>query len=436
MKMALVGRGGRGVLGVCRRWASSSEDERRAAKAANKEKEMLRRRRTENESVGVKLGVSRARDTTRQDVSRRTKRSSSAESIRVLGLLPWLNVVWNGSRGRGGGVKGFILSVHQQFTKLLLIFGPIIYFFYDDGKSAFLTRLLVCKQLTETENARVLDVGTGNAELARMMALEVRGSGGSVFCIDLDHANVVAARAKLVDKLGYQNIEVEERDVLDLPGLLEEKGRLADNAFSHTVISMCLHELDPKRRVAILRSASLVTQGGKIVVMDFTPESYGCWNFSQMRNTLFEMLSGHFRYYVAWSQLGGLPALVCCMVVSMLHFLTICLLQPGLIESLKIEHEKNAKGGGFIAFFAEKMLFCYYFCPPFFFCTPSTTRQVETMEERRQMNDLDIPPLSISEVHLEDRDTHACYVVDVGVLAGPEELAPEDKKQAASWFGF
>eukprot|EP01061_Rhynchopus_euleeides_P019907 TRINITY_DN32641_c0_g1_i1.p1 TRINITY_DN32641_c0_g1~~TRINITY_DN32641_c0_g1_i1.p1 ORF type:complete len:380 (+),score=100.44 TRINITY_DN32641_c0_g1_i1:46-1140(+) len=316
----------------------SSEDKRRRIKAEQKAAEMYRTRNTERASDHVRAAV---------ELKKSPPKKSALGVIKTIGFATWWDITWNGNRSRGGGLKNTLAGIMNLLFKIAVLVGPILYFFYDDGKSVYYTRLLVCKELRGVQSPHILDVGTGNGELARMMAFETRDMDGKILSIDLDTHTTEKAK-RMLQSRGYTNVELEVRDVLDLPAVLQEKGRLAESSFSHTVMSMCLHEFDPKRRIAVLESAARVTQGGKIIVLDFTPSAYGLSNFSQFRNTFFEALSGHFTYFMEWSTAGGLEPLI------------------------------------------------------------------EIMEEKRKEGTLDIPPMKVSHFNLEDRDTHACYVIDVG----------------------
>ena len=304
--------GHRRLLESCRRWIG---DDAHARKQALKRKEMLRARDTAAYSGTLRSAVAK-------------KRSEK------VGAKDRWETFWLGNRSRGGGWRDAIIRCIRLIRTLGLCLGAPVYFFYDDGKSCYYTRALVCKELSGIPNTKVLDVGTGNGELCKMMAVEVgfQGLGGSVLSVDLSASSISQLKSMLRSR-GITNAEAEVQDVLELPNRLKERG---DEHFTHTVIAMCLHELDPMRRIHILDAVAKVTKGGKIIVQDFTPAAYGAGNFSMVRNTIFELISGHFTYYMSWCNTGGLEALVCDTGFVPFFLFRSCLFPP-----LNLPHNRS-----------------------------------------------------------------------------------------------
>eukprot|EP01063_Lacrimia_lanifica_P012652 TRINITY_DN19312_c0_g1_i1.p1 TRINITY_DN19312_c0_g1~~TRINITY_DN19312_c0_g1_i1.p1 ORF type:complete len:367 (+),score=120.14 TRINITY_DN19312_c0_g1_i1:59-1159(+) len=349
-----------------RRWCGrTAADERREAKATAKRREMLRSRDAKNATPTMKVGMKIAQ---RQDGAKAAK--STLGVIREVGFKNWWTVVWLGNRSRGGGLKNVVTNAFRVIVFFGVLVYPIWFFFYDDGYSALQTRLATIAEFRGIKDARVLDVGVGNGELTRMLALELRDSGSTIHGIDLDTLNVNNLNEQF-RRNRIPNVEFEAVDVLHLPK------KHADRSYTHVLLSMCLHELDPIRRVSILETAANLAAGGQIVVMDFTAEAAGgmtCGiaelNFSQFRNNVFESLSGHYEYFKSWTATGGLEPLV------------------------------------------------------------------DAINEQREQGKLSLPPLEVTKVVEEDRGTHAVYIITVGSKDGVGPAESTKQGFLSRWFSW
>ena len=222
--------------------------------------------------------------------------------VQKVGMASWIHQIWNGHRSRGGGLRSWLVSVVRVFSIISFTILPVWYFLHDDGRATVLTRFAVCEQLYQVKDARVLDVGTGNGELSKMVAIEVGENNGTVTTIDSDSAIQEFNKVRFKN-LGYQNLTAINMDVFDLKDSLE-------GPFTHCVISMCLHELDQNRRFSCLENTSLKTQGGTLIILDFTPSASGFSNLSQARNSFMEWTTDHNCHFKDWISKGGLPPLI------------------------------------------------------------------------------------------------------------------------------
>eukprot|EP01064_Diplonema_japonicum_P011536 TRINITY_DN18949_c0_g1_i1.p1 TRINITY_DN18949_c0_g1~~TRINITY_DN18949_c0_g1_i1.p1 ORF type:complete len:345 (+),score=67.37 TRINITY_DN18949_c0_g1_i1:46-1035(+) len=281
---------------LCEGGGKVTLDEKRRLKAEMKIREMGRKRSEKGyeSSVGISSGMKLAQ-------ARGSSKKGWRPKVATVGVNNWAAELWHGKRSRGGGLKSWVASLIKVVSMVTVLGVPIFIFFYDDGKSAFLTRVLLVKEFENTQRPVILDVGTGNAVLTGMIALETYDKDGSITTIDKDTAAYNSA-VKLFSQKRFSNVTPMNLDVLDLKNL--------DKKFTHSVISMCLHELDPKRRIAIVEEMAKKTHDGKILVLDFTPKAYGFWNLSQFRNTVMEFQSGHYGNFKTWVASGGMEGLV------------------------------------------------------------------------------------------------------------------------------
>ncbi|KAJ9470078.1 hypothetical protein DIPPA_30279 [Diplonema papillatum] len=275
-----------------------SVEEKRKLKQEAKLQEMARARHVADPSATISAGINMARSSKSASPPKST---FLLQEIRKMGFRNWLNITWYGNRMRGGGMRSTFAALLKTGGVLFILVGPIAFFFYDDGKAAFTTRVATCEAFRDIPSVSLLDVGTGNGELSRMLAREVEDLQGSVVSVDIDGVAIAWARVE-AKKQKLTNVTYQVLDVLDLRDL--------KTPFSHACVSMCLHELDPVRRVAFMHAVSQMVEGGKLVVLDFTTDARGIFSLSQFRNVFFELFSGHYSNFVHWVTSGGLPALV------------------------------------------------------------------------------------------------------------------------------
>eukprot|EP01060_Flectonema_neradi_P039302 TRINITY_DN85_c0_g2_i1.p1 TRINITY_DN85_c0_g2~~TRINITY_DN85_c0_g2_i1.p1 ORF type:complete len:335 (+),score=69.89 TRINITY_DN85_c0_g2_i1:696-1700(+) len=284
-----------------RSYCTDAVKARRERKKMLKQEELKRPRDFQSSSASVSAAVKLS--------SSGGKLSSTGMKNRVhrlwnLGLMDWAKVMWHGHRSRGGGLKSLLVSLVRVLSILSSTLFPMLYFFHDDGKATIVTRFAVCEQLHQVKDAKVLDIGTGNGELSKMISIEIADGNGTLTTID-KNAPVQKANAIRFRKQGYNNITALDMDVFDL-----KESEFVATSFTHTVISMCLHELDQNRRFSCLENTALKTQGGSIIVMDFTPSASGWSNLSQLRNTAMEWGTDHYVEFKDWVEKGGLPPVI------------------------------------------------------------------------------------------------------------------------------
>lgn len=110
--------------------------------------------------------------------------------------------------------------------------------------------------LTSVGAARILDVGTGSADLPRSLVTWARRSGLPLEVVAVDvHAQIRAiAHARCRD---FPEIHIQAADALALP--------FADRTFDVAVISLTLHHFDDEHQLQVLRELARVSRGFVIV---------------------------------------------------------------------------------------------------------------------------------------------------------------------------
>ncbi len=103
----------------------------------------------------------------------------------------------------------------------------------------------------------LLDLGTGTGRMLALLAPNARRAVG----VDASHAMLAVARAQL-EKAGLTRVELRQGDILAPP--------VERNAFDLVVIHQVLHYLDDPAW-ALREAASLVSPGGRLLVVDFAP---------------------------------------------------------------------------------------------------------------------------------------------------------------------
>lgn len=142
--------------------------------------------------------------------------------------------------------------------------------------------------------ARVLDIGSGTGQLARLLA----GKAKRVVGIELSPAMVDHARGRLaaepIDNLSYW--------VGDATRALAEH---PEARFDVATLVLALHEMSMRTRVEVLRAAAGAAE--KILCVDFRVPMPR--NLAGIRNRIFEVLAGpsHFRAYRDFGRRGGIP---------------------------------------------------------------------------------------------------------------------------------
>jgi SAM-dependent methyltransferase len=103
------------------------------------------------------------------------------------------------------------------------------------------------------ERIRILDLGTGSADIPLAILSWAERAGFDVHVVGLDlHARTVAAAAR--QATGNPRLKIVCGDVLEMP--------LADGAFDYALANMFLHHLDDEQVVEVLRRMdALATRG-------------------------------------------------------------------------------------------------------------------------------------------------------------------------------
>ncbi|MGM0408773.1 MAG: class I SAM-dependent methyltransferase [Thermodesulfobacteriota bacterium] len=141
----------------------------------------------------------------------------------------------------------------------------------------------------------VLEIGCGTGSFLSMYQKE----NCSVYGVDLSASMIKEAKKKLGDK-----------SVLSI-GKAEEFN-FGDTQFDLIIFSFVLHEMPDKSRKKVINDAkSLLKPDGKILVIDFHPETDKSIKgvYSKTAIIIFEFLAGrnHFLNYIDFMKKGGLP---------------------------------------------------------------------------------------------------------------------------------
>lgn len=107
--------------------------------------------------------------------------------------------------------------------------------------------------------ARILDVGTGSADLPLAVADWARGRGRRVEIVAVDHhASTLGVAAQRSS--GRQEVRVARADALQLP--------FPSGAFDLALLSMTLHHMEGPALVGVLRELGRVARGGRVLVCE------------------------------------------------------------------------------------------------------------------------------------------------------------------------
>ncbi|MCS6953313.1 MAG: methyltransferase domain-containing protein [Bryobacterales bacterium] len=125
------------------------------------------------------------------------------------------------------------------------------------GTNAVLDELSrLTRDLQPGARLRILDAGTGGADIARAIVGWAARSGYRVQVVACDRHPQVAAAAREFCA-GFSEIEVVETDVLE--------ARWPDGFFDFAVCALTLHHLDDGEALTLLRRLAEATRGGVIV---------------------------------------------------------------------------------------------------------------------------------------------------------------------------
>ena len=119
------------------------------------------------------------------------------------------------------------------------------------GKRALAKRLFPMIQATGRKRIRLLDVGTGSADIPEMIVDWGRAQGVQIEFVVLD-LNEMAARAAWEQTTDYPEIKVVCADAMNLP--------FEDHSFDFVLASLFLHHLETSAAAALLKSFARVAR--------------------------------------------------------------------------------------------------------------------------------------------------------------------------------
>lgn len=124
------------------------------------------------------------------------------------------------------------------------------------GKRALAKHLFPMIKALDGKRIRLLDVGTGSADIPEMIVDWARARGLRVEFVVLD-LNEIAAREARQQTAGYPEIEVVRGDALNLP--------FADGSFDFVLASMFLHHFESPAAAQLLSSFARVSRVAFII---------------------------------------------------------------------------------------------------------------------------------------------------------------------------
>lgn len=155
-----------------------------------------------------------------------------------------------GAHGHHGAHHGF--SDVERFARI----------FDDPGRDAWQRPDEVVRLLELEPGMTVADLGAGTGYFLPHLA-EAVGPEGRVLALDVE-ANMVAHMERRIGEAGMTNVEARQV-APDDPGLAPE-------SVDRILIVDTWHHIDDRERYAA-RLAAALRPGGRVVVVDFTPES-------------------------------------------------------------------------------------------------------------------------------------------------------------------
>ncbi len=127
---------------------------------------------------------------------------------------------------------------------------------YLGGQSALARHLFPMIEARGDRRVRLLDVGTGSADIPSMVVKWARARGVKVEFVVLDLNETVVHQARLHTS-GYPEIEVVRGDAMTLP--------FDDRSFDYVLSSLLLHHFDNQQAANLIKSFSRVARVAFIV---------------------------------------------------------------------------------------------------------------------------------------------------------------------------